>query len=225
MINLRATSKAETRPELRYRDRRSGRVIGAVLASLLLASPLATAPATAAPAISPPTDGQQGEAEVFDGPGHGTLDQELAPQPVKSPAPEDLGRQPSGSASIAATCVFQQRVDYVHFSTSSLPDKAVQSHGNWYNENCPQYTKGDTTTQIDRKNFIGLFQAVGSPGRAVLAPNPNGLTSGGAGRVTAHYDCNGTATAAFRSWTGVDIVGYDNTDTPAFSPAIDLACG
>ena len=129
----------------------------------------------------------------------------------------------TSSTSAAAVCTFIQRVDYVHISGTST-DRTAQSHGNWDNVDC-RYSLADVTTQIDRRNPVLLYQAVGAPGKARLAPNPRGLTSGGAGRVTARYRCNGLAKADFRSWTSVDIVGYADAPNRVYSPANPLSCG
>jgi hypothetical protein len=127
------------------------------------------------------------------------------------------------SSAAAAVCTFVQRVDYAHLSSSSST-RAVQSHGNWANVDC-SYALADVTTQVDKANALGFHYAVGVKGEARLAPNPNGLTSGGAGRVTAHYDCDGTAQKSFRSWTDIDIVGYADATNKQYSPATDIACG
>lgn len=131
-----------------------------------------------------------------------------------------------GEASTQEICVAIKRVDYPHISTStpSAP-RAVQAHGNWDRGTCAA-NLADVTTQIDRKNPIGLFQAVGTQGTARLAPNPSGLTSGGAGRVTARYECNGSAGAPFRAWTSIDMVGIADFQDKLYSPATsDIACG
>ncbi|ROS22112.1 hypothetical protein EDF22_3618 [Rathayibacter sp. PhB127] len=118
-------------------------------------------------------------------------------------------------------CEFIQRVDYVHISTSSSK-RAAQSHGNWANSTC-DYALADVTTQIDKKNLFWLHAAVGEQGKGRLGPNPKGLGRGA--RVTAHYDCNGTGSSNYRSWTDVDIVGYADTPNRVYSTPVDLDCG
>jgi hypothetical protein len=137
-----------------------------------------------------------------------------------SPEPEPGG---SPARQAAKICTFIQRVDYVHISSTSK-ERAAQSHGNWDNVDCT-YTLADVTTQIDRRNPVLLYEAVGKQGKGRLAPNTKGLTSGGAGRVTAHYTCNAKAKADFRSWTSIDIVGYADVPNKVYSPANPLSCG
>lgn len=129
-------------------------------------------------------------------------------------------------SSQAAICVAENRVDYPHWSTSTpIKYTRIQAHGNWDRGNC-NATYADVTTQIDRKNPIGLFQAVGVQGKARLKYNTKGLTSGGAGRVTAGYPCNGTNAAPFRAWTSIDMVGLADTQTRLYTPATSpFACG
>ncbi|MFJ4223370.1 hypothetical protein [Microbacterium sp. NPDC089695] len=189
-------------------------VAGTALAALLMVVSLAPA-AHAETAPVDPTDDGDTSSEVIE-------------VEVTGPATPEATQDPSGSekASRAAApvCTFVQRVDFVHISSSGNP-MAAQSHGNWDKGNCTNYTLADVTTQIDRKNFLGLWQAVGAPGKKRLAPNPSGLTSGGAGRVTARYVCNGTAAGSFRSYTDIDVVGYADTPNAVFSSPINLICG
>lgn len=188
-------------------------LLGVAVAGLFALTALA--PATAFGASFEPGDEADSESEVFEGEFTGPL--------TPSSEPGEEIESPSPSANRDAVCLFTQRVDYVHFS-SSPGARAVQSHGNWDNETC-NYSLADVTTQIDRRNFLGLYQAVGTPGTERMPPNPRGLTSGGVGRVTARYECNGSTTDSFRSWTSVDIVGYADTPNSKLSPPTDKACG
>lgn len=129
------------------------------------------------------------------------------------------------AAGVQAICQAYGIVDYAHISTSNPSGPtAVQSHGGWNKGNCSA-TKADVTTQIDRKNPIGLFQAVGTQGRGILNSQADfGLPS--SNRVTARYPCNGHAAAPFRSWTSFDMIGIADTHTPTYSPATgNIACG
>lgn len=127
-----------------------------------------------------------------------------------------------GVVSTASVCTFVQRVDYVHISTTSIK-RAAQSHGNWGNVNC-NYSLADVTTQVDKKNIFGFHYAVGVQGTGRLGPSTH-LGSGGGGRVTARYVCNGTAWNNFRSWTDIDIVGYADAPNRVYSSPTDLKCG
>jgi hypothetical protein len=178
-------------------------------AAVLVAALFMPTSASAAPAASPSPNDEQ--SQVFTG------SFEVVPE-AENATPSAMSTQ--------AICVAVQRVDYPHISTSNpTGPRAVQAHGNWDKGNC-NATLADVTTQIDRKNPIGLFQAVGKQGKGRLAPNPKGLTSGGAGRVTARYDCNGTAKAPFRAWTSIDMVGIADTPNKQYSPATEsMACG
>lgn len=131
----------------------------------------------------------------------------------------------SKSASSAqAICEAYGIVDYPHISTSNPSSaRATQAHGGWNQGNCSA-THADVTTQLDRMNPIGLYQAVGTQGRAVLPSQADmGLPS--SNRVTARYECNGTAAASFRAWTSFDMVGIADTHTPTYSPGTDITCG
>ena len=120
----------------------------------------------------------------------------------------------------AKICQFNQRVDWTHISSTSA-QRAVQSHGNWGNVNC-SYSLARVKTQIDKRNFLGAYYAVGTPGVAELPPR-NDL--GSSARVTGRYVCNGTANNSFRSWTDVDVLGIIDAPNKVYSTARDLACG
>lgn len=187
--------------------------IAAVVSAICLASaPTAWASASTAPGQEEPGN----EARVFEF---------LVPHPDLTTTTDEskTGDTETQSKKAAAICLFVQRVDLAHISSSPGP-RAVQSHGNWDNSTC-SYALADVKTQLDKRNFLGLYYAVGVPGSGRLAPNPKGLTSGGAGRVTARYECSGTGTNSFRSWTSIDIVGYADAPNKVYSNAIDRDCG
>ncbi|MCW3492430.1 hypothetical protein [Microbacterium sp. SSM24] len=191
--------------------------ISVLLIAGLLAAGSDTASAMGGPAMASVTDSEEDSQVVEESITIGPV------APGETTAPNGKVT-PNGKAATAAICVAVNRVDYPHISSTSSY-LAVQAHGNWDKGTC-KATLADVTTQIDRKNPIGLFQAVGTQGKGRLAPNPKGLTSGGAGRVTAHYRCNGKAAAPFRAWTKIDMVGIADTQnattTPATSP---IKCG
>lgn len=138
-------------------------------------------------------------------------------------SPEDSASE--SEVSTRAICVALNLVDYPHISTSRPGTPlAVQAHGGWNKGGC-NATLADVTTQIDRKNPIGLFQAVGAQGKGRL-PSQADESLPSSNRVTARYECNGTAGAPFRAWTNIDMVGLADTQTPTYSPATnDIACG
>ncbi len=177
----------------------------------VFAAVMAIAMPTAAHAsATPPAPPSPENVQIFTGPS-GVM-------PEKSPTG-------TNTLTAAGICTAFGIVDYVHISTStpSAP-RAAQSHGAWNKGNCSA-TLADVTTQIDRKNPIGLFQAVGTQGKKRLPSEPSmGLPS--SNRVTARYACNGTAKAPFRSWTSFDMVGIADTQTPTYSPATgNIDCG
>jgi len=178
----------------------------------VLAAALSISAAPLASAAS--VEDSSSDAEVFEF---------TVPRPNLTGSNEGAPRSTASTTAVAAICEFTQRVDYVHISSTSTR-RAVQSHGNWDNENC-NYALADVTTQIDKRNVLGFYYAVGTQGKGRLAPNPRGLTSGPPGRVTAHYDCNGTAANMWRSWTDIDIVGYNDAPNRVYSPPIERACG
>jgi hypothetical protein len=131
----------------------------------------------------------------------------------------------AAGASAQAICTAYAYGDYPHISTSNPgTPRAVQAHGGWNRGDCAA-TRADVTTQIDRKNPIGLFQAVGAQGRGVLPSQADfGLPS--SNRVTARYQCNGSAKAPFRAWTSIDMVGIDDISSRVYTPATgDIICG
>lgn len=192
-------------------QKKNGVAISVFLIAALLGAGSTVASATEGSTPPSVTDSEEGSQVV---------EESVTVTPV---APDGEVAQ-NGRAARAAICVAVNRVDYPHISKTSSY-LAVQAHGNWDKGTC-KATLADVTTQLDRKNPIGLFQAVGTPGKNRLAPNNKGLTSGGAGRVTAHYRCNGTAAAPFRAWTKIDMVGIADTQNATITPATSpIKCG
>lgn len=146
---------------------------------------------------------------------------------VVTPVPVFPMQEGATTADVSAEdiCTAYAYGDYPHISTSNPSSPlAVQSHGGWNRGDCAA-VEADVTTQLDRKNPIGLFQAVGAQGRGVLPSQADfGLPS--SNRVTARYECNGTASAPFRAWTSIDMIGIDDISSTVYTPATgDIACG
>lgn len=175
-----------------------------VAAATLTMSPVAHA----APSPPPPPDEESFEVFV---------------EPIQV-MPEGSSAESEGT-SAQAICQAYGIVDYPHFSTSNPSTaRAVQAHGGWNRGDC-NATRADVTTQLDRRNPIGLLQAVGRQGRGVLPSQADfGLPS--SNRVTARYECNGTNAAGFRAWTSFDMIGLADTQTRTHSPVTNpLTCG
>lgn len=203
------------------------------LAVLVLgASLMASVGAAATPAVTggAPAALPMAEGAASDSAGAAVTDDDLQDglrgtfraSSVGKPTPQSPSFMGGRAPQAAKICTFIQRVDWVHISSTSKK-RAAQSHGNWDNVDC-SYKQADVTTQIDRRNPLLLFEAVGKQGKGRLGPNKKGLGSGAA-RVTAHYDCNGKAKADFRSWTSVDIVGYADAPNRVHSSPQPLSCG
>lgn len=124
------------------------------------------------------------------------------------------------SVTIQASCTFIQRVDNAHISTKSN-HRAVQAHGNWGNVNC-SYTEAVVTTMVQKKNALGIWQDMGTAGKATLRP-ASSLTS--SARVTAHYACVDQSEHLWRSWTDVDVVGIADLPNRQYSPQRAIKCG
>lgn len=154
------------------------------------------------------------DIKVFESPKSGT------PDIIKSQGMTTDRVSDSTASPMALICQFDQRVDWAHISSTST-QRAVQSHGNWGNKNC-NYTLARVKTQIDKRNFLGAYYAVGTPGVGDLPPKSS-LTS--TGRVTGRYVCNGTKTNSFRSWTDVDVYGILDAPNKVYSTPRDLDCG
>lgn len=119
-------------------------------------------------------------------------------------------------------CRFNQRVDYPHISTSTPSSpRAVQAHGNWGNVNC-NYSSAVVTTQVDKRNTLGFYVAVGIQGKRTLPPMKN---LGSANRTTARYVCNGTKSNWFRAWTSIDVIGIADAPNKVHSPGVQRQCG
>jgi hypothetical protein len=118
------------------------------------------------------------------------------------------------------TCEFVQRVDSAHISTKSKPRIAVQSHGNWGNVNCA-YTSAVVETWVLKRNVVGIYVKVGSPGKKTMRPS---ASLGSANRVTAHYGCKNQTEHTFKSWTDVDVIGIADLPNRQYSLPRPLRC-
>lgn len=116
------------------------------------------------------------------------------------------------------TCTFQTRGDNVHIS--STPPRTVSAHGYWTNITCPTGTKAVVTTQLQRKNALGIWINVGTVGKKTVYAG-----GGSANRSVGRYTCNGTDTNTYRSKVDVDIVGWFDTYEKYTSKEVRLSCG
>lgn len=125
-------------------------------------------------------------------------------------------KESSEAGTANSVCNFTQEGDYAHIS--STPPQAVSAHGWWTNGDCPT-TTAVVTTQVQKKNVLGIWVDVGD--RGVKTVKSGG---GSTNRSASRYTCSSTAKHTFRSWVDVDLVGVADAPNKLYTPARDLAC-
>jgi hypothetical protein len=115
-------------------------------------------------------------------------------------------------------CVFQQRVDNPHISSTS-GTIAVQSHG-WWTTSTPACKTETARVKVGLLRLIGgKWVDAGSQGNIITLPG------GGKGqRATAHYNCPVGKTYKYRAWVDVDLIHYVDPSVLTWSKEISVTC-
>jgi hypothetical protein len=122
------------------------------------------------------------------------------------------------SARALAACVFNNRIDSIHYSSTG--DGTLSVHGWWENVNC-QATKANITVNLQKRNALGLWFDIGSRGVKL-----NAWSGGGsANRANSRYTCVAKGeNNAYRAWVDVDLVGYIDSPTRYYTPEAVFPC-
>ena len=137
----------------------------------------------------------------------GAVEREDDKETVETAAPQ----------SAVGACVFTQRVDNPHISSSGGP-RAVQAHGWWTKGNCRAII-ATISVQL-QKRINGRWVDVGKRGKGKYR------AGGGRGqRATARYTCRGVALNKFRAWVDVDVHGVFDLPGKGWSRTVNVKCG
>ncbi|TQL02935.1 hypothetical protein FBY24_2023 [Cellulomonas sp. SLBN-39] len=123
----------------------------------------------------------------------------------------------AGGSTIQASCQFNNAIDSIHYS--STPPATLSVHGWWINVNCTKDIKAVVTTQLQKKNSIGLWVDVGSRGVKTVYSG-----GGSANRSTSRYACTSGSAHSFRAWVDVDVVGIPDLPDKYYHPEASFPC-
>jgi hypothetical protein len=125
---------------------------------------------------------------------------------------------PPNVATPTALCVFQNAVDSLHYSSTATSFGTISVHGWWRNGNC-KATKAVVTTQLQKKNRLGLWFDVGLVGRKTVFSG-----GGSANRSNSRYECVAHENNEYRAWVDVDVVGVADLPGRIYTPVYTFKC-
>lgn len=141
----------------------------------------------------------------------------------EAPAEDSNAVDPRAWSIIPGVCEFSQQLDRPHISSSGGA-RAVQVHGNWANIDCDSNV-AEVTVNLQRQNSLGIYTQVGRSGySASMASAPLGDMPRGQ-RLTARYECSGTAERTYRGWIDVDVIGIADPPNTTTTEGYTYSCG
>lgn len=189
-------------------NRSLSRALG-VFAALAFSASISVSSAVAA---TPEPDPSEGPRQEYFLPRTGVPENPLKPDGAP-------GARAGTDASVAALCQFTNAVDSLHLSKTQTTWGTISVHGWWRNGNCPA-TKAVVTTQLQKKNNLGLWFDIGSKGVKTVYSSDGGS----ANRSNSRYDCVAYENNQYRAWVDVDVVGVDDLPGRIYTPAFTFNC-